>query len=103
MLQHGGDKGCVAGHDIRYLQVDAVATSSDTYSVILKRIQPHVQYLLDNDMESLLNALYRIDVDELKFRSALELGDPRDIAKNVSVLILDRVILKAQTRLKYQV
>ncbi len=88
---------------LKYLEVDTIATSSDTYDIIINRIQPQVQYLLDNDMQSLLNALYRIDVDELKFRSALELGDPEDIAKNVSVLILDRVILKAQTRLKYQV
>ena len=84
------------------MELDTVAKSNDTYDIILKRLQPQVQYLLDNDMQFLLNALYRIDVDELKFREALELGEPGSIAKKISILILDRVILKVQTRLKYQ-
>ncbi len=97
-----GQNEIVSDLILKYLELDTVAKSNDTYDIILKRLQPQVQYLLDNDMQLLLNALYRIDVDELKFREALELGEPGSIAKKISILILDRVILKVQTRLKYQ-
>ena len=86
----------------KYLELEKIADFGDSYDKILDRLQPQIQYLLDNNFQLLLNALYRIDVDEVKFREVLELGDPEMISRNVSILILDRVILKAQTRLKYQ-
>ena len=71
------------------------------YEEILDRLEKQIQYLLNDDFQTLLNALYRIDVDERRFRETLELSDPSKVARNIGTLILDRIILKAQTRLKY--
>ena len=78
-----------------------VEDSLREYEEVLSRLEKQVQYLLNDDFQTLLNALYRIDVDEQKFRMALEISDPNEVARNVGRLILDRIILKAETRLKY--
>lgn len=85
----------------QYLDIEGIAGPEEQYEKVLDRLRPQIQCLLDTDMQTLLNALYRIDVDEQKFRYALEIGDPEEISLNISKLILDRIILKAQTRLKY--
>ena len=71
------------------------------YEQVLSRLEKQIQFLLNDDFQTLLNALYRIDVDEHKFRNALGLSKPQEVARKIGVLILDRIILKAQTRLKY--
>lgn len=92
----------ITGLALQYLSIENLATSDDDYQTILDRLKPQIQYLLDKDLQTLLNALYRIDVDENKFKFILEQGLPDEISEGVSKLILDRIILKAQTRLKYQ-
>mgnify|MGYP006143639593 CR=1 FL=1 len=79
----------------------AVDTAMQQYEEILSRLEKQVQYLLNDDFQTLLNALYRIDVNEERFREALELSKPNEVARNLGKLILDRIVLKAQTRLKY--
>ena len=86
----------------QYLDVEMIAGVNDGYEKVLNRLIPQIQNLLDTNMQTLLSALYRIDVDEIKFRKALELSPPEDVTKNISKLILDRIILKAETRIKYQ-
>lgn len=72
-----------------------------TYDQILEKLIKQVSYLLDHDFQRLLNALYRIDVDENKFGQTLTLASPEDVAPRIAQLILDRIILKAKTRIKY--
>ena len=92
----------VTGLALQYLNIENLANRDDDYRVILDRLKPQIQCLLDKDLQTLLNALYRIDVDENKFKFILEKALPDEISEGVSKLILDRIILKAQTRLKYQ-
>jgi hypothetical protein len=84
-------------------QYFGLETYSDelTYQLLLEKVTTQVKYMLDDDFQGLLNAMYRIDIDERKFSLALETGQPDDVAKNVAELILERVVLKAKTRLKY--
>lgn len=84
----------------QYFGVEIVDESL-TYTLILNQLTKQIKYMLDNDFQGLLNALYRIDVDERKFSLALETGESEDVAKNVGDLILQRIVLKAQTRMKY--
>lgn len=60
-----------------------------------------VDYLL-NDMEGLLQLLYRIDVDEKKVKQVFAGNQPKEIAPQLAVLILQRMMQKAETRLKYK-
>lgn len=83
---------------------DLSLTAEDTsYQRILRQLTTHIRYLLDHNFELLLQALYRIDVDEIKFREALELGEPHEVAGNIARLVLDRIVLKAKTRAKYSI
>jgi hypothetical protein len=60
-----------------------------------------VDYLL-NDLEGLLQLLYRIDVDEKKVKQVFSGNQPKEIAPQLAVLILQRMMQKAETRLKYK-
>ena len=68
------------------------------YDAILGPLVIRVQYLLENNMETLMNVLYRIDVDENKVKAAFRLGSPRTIADALGRLILDRIIIKTRYR-----
>ena len=72
-----------------------------TYQLLLEKLTRQIKFMLDEDFQGLLNAMYRIDVEESKFSIALETGNPDDVAENVAILILDRIVRKAKTRLKY--
>lgn len=57
-----------------------------------------VLYLLERDVERLMQAMYRIDVPEQRFKSALVSEDP---AGQLADLILQREMMKVQTRRWY--
>jgi hypothetical protein len=58
-------------------------------------------YLLLNDMEKLLNILYRIDVNEKKVKEVFAQQNPQLIAPLLAQLLIDREMQKAQTRIKF--
>ncbi len=58
-------------------------------------------YLLLNDMEKLLNILYRIDVNEQKVKEVFAQKNPQLIAPLLAELLIDREIQKAETRIKF--
>ena len=68
---------------------------------ILKELEHIVQYLLDNDFEKLLNTMYRIDLPEIKVKKVLSTENPENLSRVVSVMILDRELEKARTRIEY--
>ena len=72
-----------------------------SFDRLLSWLTKEVQSLLDRDFASLLNALYRIDVDERRVEEVLAVHDPDTLASQLARLILDRQLLKAQTRRKY--
>lgn len=65
-------------------------------------LSQHLVYLLINDMERLLNILYRIDVDEVKFKSLFNLNNPKLIAPELAKLIIERQLQKIATREAYR-
>ena len=65
----------------------------------LKRI---ISYLLDKDMERLLQAMYRIDVSEAKLRELLATAPPDKLAGEISDLVIEREVQKAETRIRYR-
>jgi hypothetical protein len=58
--------------------------------------------LMMNDMEKLLNILYRIDVNEKKVKEVFAQHNPKLIAPNLAELIIEREMGKAETRMKYR-
>ncbi len=58
--------------------------------------------LLAGDMEKLMSILYRLDVDEARFKKALASSDPSAVHMKVAELIVDREIEKLETRKKFR-
>ena len=65
-------------------------------------LEARIVYLLLNEMETLLQLLYKIDVNEQKVKAAFAQSTPQDIAPELAKLIIDRMRQKAETRLKYR-
>lgn len=61
-----------------------------------------VNYLLDHDLNKLLNALYRIDISENQVNELLNHSQPGDIARNMAKAIIEREKLKVITRQQYR-
>lgn len=61
-------------------------------------VSRQVLYLLERDMERLMQAMYRIDVPEQLFKAALVSENP---AAQLAELVLQRELLKVQTRRWY--
>jgi hypothetical protein len=67
-----------------------------------QRLRTIISHLLDNDMEKLLQIMYRIDVSESAFRKVLSTSPPDQLPGDVADLVLEREWIKAETRLKYR-
>jgi hypothetical protein len=77
-------------------QVSTVATGG--YQDLLSVLNKQVLYLLERDMERLMQAMYRIDIPDHKFREALLTDTP---SATIAALILERELLKVKTRRWY--
>lgn len=78
-----------------------IEESSFSYEEILEKLVPAVNHLLDTNMNSLMNILYRMDVSEQKVKKVLATSEPEKVGEFVSRLILDRQLEKIETRKKY--
>ncbi len=77
----------------------ALQTSIDELKEKLTQI---VQYLLDKDFERLLQAMYRIDINEGKLKVALASDPPDLVAPKIATLIIERELQKAESRRRYK-
>jgi len=62
-------------------------------------ISQRIHYLLEYDMEGLINKLYRIDVAERAFHQAMLFPDRAD---RLAFLVIERLIQKAKFRIWYK-
>lgn len=67
-----------------------------------EKLEKIVAYLLDSDFEKLLNAMYRLDINEEKFKMAVSGLSGNSISNEISELIINREIEKLKTRAKYK-
>ncbi|MES2558809.1 MAG: hypothetical protein V4590_03660 [Bacteroidota bacterium] len=82
----------------KYVEIE----SSPTYEELAEALTNVVMHLLLQDMEKLLNILYRIDVNEPKVKAAFAQNNPKLIAPTIAKLILERELQKAESRRKYR-
>lgn len=73
----------------------------DALENLKKQLSRIISYLIDKDFQRLLNVLYRIDINEEKFKIALTLDPPSEVAPAIAQLIIDRELQKVITRRKY--
>ena len=73
----------------------------DHLNELKEKLEKIVAYLLDNDFERLLSAMYRLDINEEKFKMALSGIGKNAISAEITDLIISREIQKLKTRIKY--
>lgn len=61
-----------------------------------------LQELLEDNFGGLVNAMYRLDISEPLFKSALDAGTPTEIADRLTDLVLDREFQRLATRRQYR-
>ncbi len=87
-----------------HLSIDSslITTKTTTAEDLVDALTPLIANLLNSDMERLLNALYRIDVDEEKVKLILATEEPDAVAHSISKLVIEREMQKVSTRIKYR-
>lgn len=78
-----------------------IEKANDPFEELHSFLTRQIQYLLDHDFSRLLNAMYRIDISEKKFKQTLELAEPGKIASALSYVVIEREKAKIITREKY--
>lgn len=89
--------------DIKQTSLELHNTSVQNYEILRNKLIEVVHYLLNNDIQKLLTAVYRIDVSEQKFKSAMENENINLIIENIADLILEREFQKVEYRKKFSV
>ena len=79
-----------------------IAESEYRLDSLKKELRRVIAYLLEKDFEKLINAMYRIDIDEEKVRYALSGVDEREPVDVIVDLVVERELQKAELRLKYK-
>jgi hypothetical protein len=91
--------------EMRHLQISqelGLNSAHDQLEILQKALEQKVRELMNGPSAKLMQLLYRIDINEEKARQAFVLRDADLIAKELARLILERMIQKAETRLKYR-
>lgn len=86
---------------VQCLGIDFPIKNNENVSIeeILSIVEKEIGVLIDSDFEKLLSILYRLDVDEDKFKASLGFHDtPQQIAK----LIVERELQKMYFRNTYK-
>lgn len=87
--------------DIRQTSLELKNNTLQTYELLRNKLIEVIHYLLSNDIEKLLTAVYRIDVQEDKFKSAMNGENIIFISENIADLILEREFQKVEYRKKF--
>ena len=73
-----------------------------THETILEALSKNISYLLDHDLSKLLQALYRIDVNEQAVKQILATEETSEMSMQIAQLILKRELEKVETRNLYR-
>ena len=90
--------------DLQLDEEEALVSGEDKIdlNILHKKLSILVAYLLENDMHRLLNAMYRLDVSEVKFHQAMQSDSKENAAFRIADLIIEREMQKVKTRLHYK-
>lgn len=69
---------------------------------IKRKLRTVIDQLLEKDFERLLNAMYRLDIDESKFKQVLSGMYGNDVSGKLAEIIIERELRKVETRKHYQ-
>lgn len=80
---------------------DELILLEDHFDELEKRLASIINNLLNNDMVRLMNAFYKIDLDERIFKEIITKSAPDQIATELAKEVIKREMKKVETRKKY--
>jgi hypothetical protein len=66
--------------------------------VFYRQLSEHINWMINNRFEELVQVLYRLDVDEKKLKILLSRGEDINAADIITSLIIDRQLQKLKTK-----
>jgi hypothetical protein len=98
------DPGTLKKMIVRDLQLEKEEDllKSDSIGLLKEKLTGLINGLLHKDYHRLLNAMYRLDIDEKLFRDAFSGMHSPGVASRLADLVIKREIEKARTRKKYR-
>jgi hypothetical protein len=84
------------------LETDERALTAGTVEAFKEKLINVINLLLQSDFPRLMNAMYRLDIDEKLFRDALSGLHSPNVAARLADLVINRELEKIRTRNKYR-
>ena len=69
---------------------------------IREKLKDVIGHLLQHDFERLLNAMYRLDIEESRFREVISGVYGNDVSGKLAEIIIEREYRKVKTRNQYR-
>lgn len=83
------------------LSENQLDSESEYFKYIQKKLAHRIEHFISTDLDKLLQALYRIDVDQRLTDQAFELGELQKISLKIAELIINRQLQKIQYAKKF--
>ncbi|MEO9967552.1 MAG: hypothetical protein ABJF11_17275 [Reichenbachiella sp.] len=89
---------------IKHFQLpeEELANSGSSIEELEQSLARIIQYLIDQDMPRLMNAFYKIDLDENVFKRILTTEPTDQMCKSLARAVIKRELQKIETREKYK-
>ncbi len=84
------------------LEMEADLLKSDDMEMFRQKLIEVINLLLHKDYHRLVNAMYRLDIDEKSFRDVISGLHSPNVAARLAELIISRELEKVKTRRKYK-
>ncbi|MCV9387716.1 hypothetical protein [Reichenbachiella ulvae] len=84
------------------LPENELALETSDFSELEHKLAIIIGRLLNSDMDRLMAAFYKIDLDEGKFKQIISTAPPADISILLAKEVIKRELLKVETREKYK-
>ncbi|HLK30218.1 MAG TPA: hypothetical protein VKT28_16675 [Puia sp.] len=73
-----------------------------SFEEIRKKLEAHINHLINHDFEKLVSLLYRIDVSESKLKNLLNENKNANAGNLIAELIIERQLQKIRTRAEHK-
>lgn len=84
------------------LEKEAELLSVPDLAILREKLIEVINLLLQKDYQRLVNAMYRLDIDERLFREAISGMHSPNVAARLADLVINRELEKINTRRKYR-
>ncbi len=95
------DQNALEAYEIIANQYSLPSVSELTKDEILRLLKNSLLKLLETDFQALVNLMYRLDVSEENFQSAMTGNDNGNIAQRLAGIVLEREIQRFMWKKKY--